>query len=247
MVSNMNYSAIQGTLYLKQSYQKNMVIALLVGVTLHLSALGSYLFLSGMEVVAPPVGGPVIHVGPVDLPTFPTAPSDPIIGPIEIARPTIPLIGIPEPVDDFDGDAVDPGALARSADIQIFDRIIVGPGGDGGSGYGSIDVRIPGVGLAPPIDSFFYVDRDPEHIYLETPVYPEMARRAGFEATLVIRVLVDVEGNPIKAVIMKSSSTNVGFEQAAIDAALKGKWTPALVNDNPVMCWVSYTVVFSLD
>lgn len=75
--------------------------------------------------------------------------------------------------------------------------------------------------------------------------YPEIARRAGVEGTVIIQVLIDTKGNVIKTKIAKSLGNN-GCDEAAIVAIKRTKWKPALQRDKPVKVWVSIPVIFKL-
>ncbi len=77
-------------------------------------------------------------------------------------------------------------------------------------------------------------------------VYPEIAKKAGIEGMVVIAVLVDEQGRPLKTKVMKAHGGKVGFEEAAIDALMKVKWKPAMQRDLPVKVWVSIPVHFKL-
>ncbi|NIR48205.1 TonB family protein [candidate division KSB1 bacterium] len=77
--------------------------------------------------------------------------------------------------------------------------------------------------------------------------YPEMARKIGLEARVVVGVLVDQKGNPVKTEILKDSGVNVGFEEAAQAAVKAVKWKPALQRDVPVKVWVSVPIRFTLE
>ncbi|NIR47731.1 TonB family protein [candidate division KSB1 bacterium] len=77
-------------------------------------------------------------------------------------------------------------------------------------------------------------------------VYPELARRAGIEAMVVVAVLVGVDGTVLKTRILKSSGTQVGFEEAAISAIRQVKWKPAKQRDQAKKVWVSIPVKFQL-
>ncbi|MFH2204893.1 MAG: energy transducer TonB [Elusimicrobiota bacterium] len=48
------------------------------------------------------------------------------------------------------------------------------------------------------------------------------------------------------AIIQKASGTNAGFEEAALTAAMKNRYKPAIQNGRPIPVWVSYRVVFEL-
>jgi protein TonB len=99
----------------------------------------------------------------------------------------------------------------------------------------------------PNIDEFIPVEKEP---YIDLAdlqkriVYPEMARKAGIEGQVVVRVLVDKNGKPKKVVVQSSDSQMLN--QAAIDAVMKSTFTPAIQNGQPVMCWVSIPIRFKL-
>ncbi len=77
--------------------------------------------------------------------------------------------------------------------------------------------------------------------------YPEIARRAGIEARVVIGVLIDEEGNPVKTQVLLPAGGSMGFEKAACTALESVKWNPARQRDRPVKVWVSVPVNFRLD
>jgi protein TonB len=79
--------------------------------------------------------------------------------------------------------------------------------------------------------------------YLE---YPEIARKAGIEAQVVVGVLVDEKGNTVKTQILKGTGSKLGFEEAASKALMRMKWKPAYQRDKPVKVWISIPVRFKL-
>ncbi len=77
--------------------------------------------------------------------------------------------------------------------------------------------------------------------------YPQIARKAGIEARVVVGVLIDEKGRSVKTQILQSSGYTVGFEAAA-EAAVSGvRWRPAKQRDEPVKVWVSIPINFKLD
>lgn len=235
-------SVIQGTLYLKQAYQKNMLIALLLGISLHLAALGAYTVVT--QSTTPPTvmdNGP--KFGPVRVKLLPPPDRFKIpkrdfsFGPREL-----PEFFIPEPVEDS---LILDLPLLPTNNEKFFATLASDIGGSTSSGGGLSNSSVMLVHL-PEIDSFQHVEEDPEAIHLASPRYPEMARKAGLRASLIVRALIDVNGDVIDARVMSITTEGVGFEEAALEAAYKCKWTPALQSNQPVACWVSYTVVFEL-
>lgn len=76
--------------------------------------------------------------------------------------------------------------------------------------------------------------------------YPEIARKAGIEALVVVGVLIDENGRVIKTQILNDVGHKIGFEEAAQAAVMKVKWHPAKQRDKPVKVWVSIPVRFAL-
>ncbi|MFQ6112465.1 MAG: energy transducer TonB, partial [bacterium] len=77
-------------------------------------------------------------------------------------------------------------------------------------------------------------------------VYPDLARKAGVEGTVIVGVLIDERGNTIKTQVLKPSGLNIGFEKAAQEALINVKWKPAKQRDRAVKVWVSIPIRFSL-
>jgi len=76
--------------------------------------------------------------------------------------------------------------------------------------------------------------------------YPEIARKAGIEGTVVVSVKIDTQGVVSESKIEKSLGENNGCDEAA-EAALKAvKWIPAKQKGKAVAAWVSVPVKFRL-
>lgn len=75
-------------------------------------------------------------------------------------------------------------------------------------------------------------------------IYPDDARRNGIEGKVVIRVLVDRNGKPIR---YRADESNPFFEKAAAEAIMSATFTPAMRGNIPVKAWVSIPVAFRLN
>lgn len=100
-------------------------------------------------------------------------------------------------------------------------------------------------GEEPDINTFIQAEKMPEMIESVKPAYPEIAKRAGIEGKVFVKVLLGKKGNPKKAVVIKSE--NEIFNQAATDAALKSKFSPAMDKGNPIAVWIVLPYKFELD
>ena len=96
-----------------------------------------------------------------------------------------------------------------------------------------------------PVVPFWKVEVKPQPINIPVPTYPDMARTAGIEGSAVVEALVDVDGSVADARILKPSG-NASLDQAAVDAAMKAKFSPAMQRDKPVRVWVSIPFRFTL-
>jgi protein TonB len=166
------------------------------------------------------------------------APAVTVQGPV--ARPTV---GTPVPVPDAE---INPEqTIATQTEMASIGSPIGDGLGDGAGGFEiQSDISIEDDG--PPPD-FVPVEKQPQPIpgNNPAPTYPEIARRAGVEGTVWVKIWVDKEGKPKKAQILKSDAEL--FNQPAIEAAMKWKFTPAIMNNGPVAVWVSIPFRFKLN
>jgi protein TonB len=96
----------------------------------------------------------------------------------------------------------------------------------------------------PGMEDFIPVEKEPQIVKRSMPKYPDMALRAGLEGTVWVKILVDKDGKPKKAVVIKS--TTEIFNDAATEAAMQFIFTPAVMNNGPVKVWVSIPFKFQL-
>ena len=94
------------------------------------------------------------------------------------------------------------------------------------------DLVQPGPGVQPPT-----VIKRPQ------PRYPDTARRLGRTAVVVLRLLVDDQGN-VAEIEQSGAKAGMGFDRAAFEAAERTTWQPALVGDVPVKMWVDLRIEF---
>ncbi len=100
----------------------------------------------------------------------------------------------------------------------------------------------------PAPDEFIAVEKEPDVdlAALQKKVeYPDVARRAGIEGKVIVRVLVDKNGRVIKTKVWQSDSELLN--EAAVKAVEEhGVFTPGIQNGEPVTCWVSIPIRFRL-
>ena len=97
---------------------------------------------------------------------------------------------------------------------------------------------------------FYAFDKRPEPIggmaaIQRNLVYPEMARKAGVEGTVLVQAVIDEKGNVVTTTVIKSLGNN-GCDEAAQAAIKKVKWKPAMQRDKPVRVQIAIPVIFKL-
>lgn len=95
-------------------------------------------------------------------------------------------------------------------------------------------------------DDYVPVEKQPQPIagHMPPPMYPEIAKRAGVEGVVWVKVWVDKQGAVKKVVVLRSDAEI--FNQAAIDAAKQWSFTPAVLKGSPVDVWVSIPFKFKM-
>ena len=96
----------------------------------------------------------------------------------------------------------------------------------------------------PDINEFVKVEKLPEIVKAAKPDYPEAAKKAGIEGKVFVKALIDKDGNPKKAIVIKSDAEI--FNQSAVDAAMKSRFTSAVNKGEKIAVWVVLPYRFTL-
>ncbi len=105
-----------------------------------------------------------------------------------------------------------------------------GPGHGGNFGGGAYKI---GGGVSSPIP-----------IYKPEPEYSEEARKAKFQGTVVLFIVVDEKGNPRDLKVIRP--LGLGLDQKAIEAVQKWKFRPGMKDGHPVPVQATIEVNFRL-
>lgn len=89
------------------------------------------------------------------------------------------------------------------------------------------------------------VTRMPELVADFKVPYPEEARRQGIEGKVVLQLDIDETGKVIKAKVVKGAG--FGLDEAAVQAAHKFRFKPAIAESQPVPVRILYTYRFVLE
>jgi protein TonB len=98
---------------------------------------------------------------------------------------------------------------------------------------------------APKYMPIHQVDSEPKVDKDYKAPYPDEAKRAGVEGTVVLSVKVDAEGKVVAARVL--SGPGYGLNEAALDAIKRFKFHPAIKNGEPVSTELKYLYTFLLD
>jgi len=90
----------------------------------------------------------------------------------------------------------------------------------------------------PPNFSAAYLDNPP-------PPYPAIAKRAGEQGKVILRVLVTTSGTA-EAVELKASSGSQRLDHAALETVKRWRFVPARQGDHAVAAWVLVPINFTL-
>lgn len=226
---------------LKKYYRKYFSLGLAIGISFHLVGIFSYIGAThfGKEEERVPVVRILKYTDLAPPPSLvaQSIPQVAVAGPV--AKPTV---GIPVPVPDAE---VSPEAtIATQEEMAQIGPVDVGSGEGGGGGSIVVQDDYRVVEDEPDIDAFIPVEKEPVPVKRITPVYPEIAKRAGVEGKVWVKALVDREGKVRRAVILKSDAEI--FNQPSIDAVLQWVFTPALMNNGPVSVWVVVPFTYHL-
>jgi TonB family protein len=77
------------------------------------------------------------------------------------------------------------------------------------------------------------------------PVYPESARSAGVQGTVVLRAVLGMDGRPLSLRVM-NSQVDPDLARSAVEAVSQWRYTPTLLNGEPIEVDTTITVNYSL-
>jgi protein TonB len=240
-VPELHYGAQELKAYIPRATQRGFIAALLILLIL----LGGYSIFLVASSAGLKKGPPINKMKLTNIPPPPTQteaapPPPPTTAPGPAAR-----AGTPVPVPD----ALIAPDVKDFANVDEISRAST-TGGDGNDqGF---------LGLASDVDTevredepnaydFVPVEKEP---YIDIKdlqrkvVYPDLAKRAGIEGKVNIRVLVGKNGVPKKHIVESTDSDLLN--DAAIKAVMSSVFTPAIQNNQPIDCWVSIPIVFRL-
>ena len=156
---------------------------------------------------------------------------------VEIAQPTAPPTqGVAVPVPDAEAEPEQ--TIASQEELADLTPSVAQ-----GDGDGDIVVAPPDEGSMPKFGDYVYVEELPEAITKVQPEYPDIAREAGVDGTVLVQALVGKDGRVKDTKVVQSIPM---LDAAATEAVTQWVFKPALSNNKPVAVWVAVPVRFTL-
>jgi protein TonB len=149
-----------------------------------------------------------------------------------------PEIGVPEPVPD---ELATNRTIATVAEMaEALAPITLEDLGLGGGDSLVVDLDIA---PSPSPDEYVAVEEEPVRISIDPPVYPELARAADVEGTVLVRALVGKDGRVKDCFVVEGPEL---LREAALESARSAVFRPALLQHRPVEVWVLMPVTFRI-
>ena len=106
-------------------------------------------------------------------------------------------------------------------------------------------VRQAGPAIAPAPE-LVLPSADADYLNNPPPVYPRQSKRMGEQGTVVVRVLIGLQGSAEKAEI-RTSSGFARLDQAALETVQRWRYVPGKRNGSPEAMWFNVPVRFILE
>ncbi len=116
------------------------------------------------------------------------------------------------------------------------------PGSEGVEGPPAPPTRVPDVPVAPSWE----ITQEPEPLNDRSfePRYPPREKAQGAEATVVVRLWIDAQGEVARAEVVVAAGQE--FDRAALAYCRKLRFRPAMANAEPVAARIDWTVEFRI-
>ena len=101
------------------------------------------------------------------------------------------------------------------------------------------------IGFPTGDEGFVPSSTKPALVHFAKPVYPEIARLARLEGTVVVHVLVGVDGRVLDAVVVQGAHPQL--DRAALAAARLCRFTPGRQRELPVKAWMAVPYRFRMN
>lgn len=95
-----------------------------------------------------------------------------------------------------------------------------------------------------PSSMLITVEKMPVPVDVVLPEYPVWAKKRGISGVVWVKARIDENGKVAEALILSSSVSGMGFDESALEAALRSRYMPAETNGERLPVWIVYPVRF---
>lgn len=176
-----------------------------------------------------------------DIPAEPEEPSIEIVpGPARTPPPVQTVEVAPEPAPKTPAKAVKPERPRSQEPTRVAAARQEAP----------VAPPAPKRAYGPPAEKMAGVLRPGPGVEMPVPLdlprvrYPEAARGSGMRVDVHLDLLVDEQGKVVEAVVREDDPENLGFNEAAVQAALDTRFQPATRWDLPGKAWTELILEF---
>ena len=158
-----------------------------------------------------------------------------ILAPPDVVLPQVALNNYGDPLGKLNTFSNGPGSgggIGAGVGGGIGPGSGSGAGSGSGGGFGGGAFRMGGGATAPAL------------LYKVEPEYSEEARKAKYQGTVVLRVVIDASGRAVNAEVVRS--LGLGLDEKAMEAVRKWKFRPGYKDGKPVAVVAQIEVNFRL-
>lgn len=233
---------------IRRFLHRNMFVGLAISIIFHVLIVGSYylgVYLSSQGI---PLPSRLIYVDPTNFGPPPSLSNEqnPTVLKVALPKMAIAVASIPKPV----AGEIAPEKPLINTQQELSDNMnqMADPlAGLNGDEELKIVETIPNEAAEIPDPGVFTpYEKAPQLVSKVDPVYPPMAQTAAVGGKVTVQFYVDKNGIVKKALAVKANPAGLGFEDAAVNAVLQWKFTPALQRENPVGVWVAQVIAFKV-
>jgi TonB family protein len=120
----------------------------------------------------------------------------------------------------------------------VNERVQVTPGNSATPVERSADGKVQRIRLGGTVEAAQLVTK-------VTPVYPESAKSAGVQGTVVLHAVISMDGRPLSLRVM-NSQIDPALAKSAVEAVSQWRYTPTLLNGDPIEVDTTIQVNYSL-
>jgi protein TonB len=224
------------TAVIKEASIRNLKIALGISVVLCFAVLGLFKFGGFLAAHKPQKKIDVTLVPYAELGPPPSLTNQSVQPQTQIATAAAPpSMGVPVPVPQEEATTE---ATATQSELAMTSSTTAPTGSD------SVVITRP-EDLIPKFNEFVAYDTPPAPLETPHPEYPAIAKQAGVTGTVIVQLLLDLDGSVMQTRVARGSG-NQALDEAAVEGTKKFKFTPAKQRDKPVRVWVSMPIRFEM-